>query len=95
MISDIKPNRYYKNLDGDPVQVIAIFKHGLSLMPIVGYIENPETRDTLVLEAGSFKSIFSEYTEGKFHERNLAIEASERAALETREAFRVAFSDTE
>lgn len=101
MISDIIENFVYCSPSGIPFRVKEIASHGQDCSLSMIVYENLEaTKDypafkTWVLPESLFVKQFSEYSEGKFYERNNAVAASNKQALESREAFRVAFSDAD
>lgn len=100
MISDITENFIYCSPSGIPFRVKEIAAHGQDCSLSMIVYENLEaTKDypafkTWVLPESLFVKQFSEYSEGKFYERNNAVAASNVAALESRKAFRLAFSES-
>ncbi|QYW05038.1 hypothetical protein pEaSNUABM21_00024 [Erwinia phage pEa_SNUABM_21] len=99
MISDIDIGHYYCSASGIPFRVKERAAHGQDCSLSMIVFENVEaTKDypvgqTWVLPESLFVKQYSEFTEGKYHERNNALRASEIKTLATREAFRVAFAE--
>lgn len=98
MISDITENFIYCSPSGIPFRVKEIAAHGQDCSLAMVVYENLEpTKDypafkTWVLPESLFVKQFSEYSEGKFYERNNIVAPSKVAPLECREAFRLAVS---
>ena len=101
MISDITENFIYCSPSGIPFRVKEIASHGQDCSLSMIVYENLEaTKDypalkTWVLPESLFVKQFSEYSEGKFYERNNAVATSMRTSLESREAFRLAFTESD
>lgn len=99
MISDIDIGFYYRSTSGVPFRVKERAAHGQDCSLSMIVFENMEaTKDypvgkTWVLPESLFVKQFSEFTEGKYYERNNVTRASIVEALELRKAFRMAFSD--
>lgn len=96
---DIEIGFYYRSTSGVPFRVKERASHGQDCSLSMIIYENMEaTKDypefkTWVLPESLFVKQFSDFTEGKYYERNNAIAASNKQALESREAFRVAFTE--
>lgn len=99
MISDISVNHYYQSPTGLPFRVKEIARHGQDCSVAMVVYENIEptkdypSHETWVIEESLFMMQFSEYSEGRYYERNNAVRACEEQRLKSREAFNVAFSD--